>query len=337
VTVADPVEAWLEWKIYSQGRSEGTAAKYRGYVRRLEEWAREQGLSLLDLTTEQLEDFTGLQAHRMGLTPRSRRALVAAVRDFYKWARRSRIISQDPAQQIEYPRSGNKLPTAATMKTAETLLLAPDLNTFLGVRDAAIFSVLIGCGIRLSGLVRLNESNLLWVEDPDTGAERLVLKVLEKRSKERLVPAPADTRLLIRAYLGHEELENIDRTLPDGDRVLFVSTRNRGFPEHKYRGEARRLSQRSVQDMISSYGRAAGLPEDQTHPHALRHLYGTEMAEEDVDLAQIQTLLGHSRSDTTMTYIRLATRKLSQAVDRASPITRMNTPARQLARQLEKK
>lgn len=333
--IGDPIEAWLTWKVHSQGRSEGTAGKYRGYVRRLEAWARDRGRGLLELDTAELEDFTGLTAHKMGLTPRSRRALVAAVRDFYRWARRAELVPRDPASLLEYPTAGVKLPRAASMHTAEQLLLAPDLSTFLGVRDAAILSVLIGCGIRLSGLVRLNESSLLWIEDPDTGAERLVLRVLEKRAKERLVPAPADTRLLIRAYLGHQELESIDRTLSDGDRVLFVSTRNRAIPEHQYRGDARRLSVRAIQDMITTYGQRKGLPQDEIHPHALRHLYGTELAEHDVDLSQIQTLLGHNRADTTMIYIRLATRKLSQAVDRASPITRMNTPARQLARQLE--
>ena len=331
----DLVEDWLSWKIHSQGRSEGTAEKYRGYVRRLEDWARDRGRGLLELNTSELEEFTGITAHRMGLTPRSRRALVAAVRGFYRWARRAGHVHRDPAALLEYPEAGTRLPRAASMRTAEQLLLAPDLSTFRGVRDAAILSVLIGCGIRLSGLVRLNEGDLHWIEDPETGAERLVLRVLEKRAKERLVPAPADTRLLIRAYLGHEELESIDRTLPDGDRVLFVSTMNRNVPEHQYRGEARRMAVRSIQDMITTYGERLGLPTDEIHPHALRHLYGTELAEHDVDLSQIQTLLGHSRTDTTMTYVRLATRKLSQAVDRASPITRMNTPARQLAKQLE--
>lgn len=334
---ADPIEAWLTWKVHSQGRSEGTAEKYRGYLRRLERWAAEQGTPLLELDTAQLEDFTGLTAHRMGLTPRSRRALIAAVRGFYQWARRAELVRRDPARVLEYPDAGVRLPTAATMQTAEALLLAPDLSTFKGIRDAAVLSILIGCGIRISGLVGLNESHLVWLQDEDSGAERLVLRVREKRSKERLVPAPPDTRLLIRAYLGHGDLEAIDRTLPDGDRVLFVSLRNRLVAEHEYRGEHRRLADRSVQDMIRYYGRRAGLPDAQTHPHALRHLYGTELAEHDVDLSQIQALMGHASTSTTTTYIRLATRKLSKAVDRASPITRMNTPARQLARSLERK
>ena len=336
LSAGDPIEDWLTWKQYSQGRSAGTVSKYRGYVRRLEEWAKQQGRPRLALTTDELEQFTGMTAHRMGLTPRSRRALVAAVRGFYAWCKRAQLVPKDPAALLEYPECGERLPRGASMKTAETLLLAPDLSTFLGVRDAAILSVLIGCGIRLSGLVALNESGLIWVED-DAGGERLVLRVREKGGKERLVPAPADTRLLIRAYLGHEDLEHIDRQIKGGDRVLFVSTKNRSVPEHQYRGEARRLAERSVQDMITTYGRRCGLPEDEIHPHALRHLYGTEMTEEDVNLSELQALMGHSRADTTTTYIKLATRKLAQSVDRASPITRMNTPARQLAQRLEKK
>lgn len=333
----DPIESWLTWKVYSQGRSEGTAAKYRGYIRRLEHWCHGRGRGLFELSSDELEEFTGLTAHRMGLTRRSRRALVAAVRGFYAWARRAGHIARDPARLLEYPDAGGRLPRSASMKTAEALLLAPDLSTFRGIRDAAVLSVLIGCGVRLSGLVRLNEGDLVWLEDEQTGTERLVLRVLEKGGKERLVPAPADTRLLIRAYLGHEELERIDRTLPDGDRVLFVSTMNRNVAEHQYHGEARRLAERSVQDMIRAHGERAGLPKAELHPHALRHLYGTEMTEEDVSTAKLQALMGHSRADTTSIYIKLATRGLAKVVDRASPITRMNTPARQLARHMEGK
>ncbi|SMY03074.1 Phage integrase family protein [Brevibacterium aurantiacum] len=42
------------------------------------------------------------------------------------------------------------------------------------------------------------------------------------------------------------------------------------------------------------------------HPHALRHTFGTVLAEAGVDLAVMQALLGHAHVDTTARYVHLA-------------------------------
>ncbi len=219
-----------------------------------------------------------------------------------------------------------------TLESAQKLLMQPDLNTLIGVRDAAILALFIGTGIRLSGLLRLNESALQFYRD-EKDKERLAVKVREKGKKERLVPVPDEARLLLRAYLGHPELEAIGRTLPDGDRILFVSTKNRGISEDKYH-EERRLSARSVQDMIEGYGKKAGIPRKQLHPHAARHLYGTELAEEKVDLLTRQALLGHADPKSTEIYTQLATRALTRAADKANPLSKIKTPATELAREM---
>ena len=148
---------------------------------------------------------------------------------------------------------------------------------------------------------------------------------------------PHEARLLLLAYLGHPDLEAIDRLLPSGDRVLFVSTRNQGVPAHDYFGERRRLHARSVNDLILRYATRVGVPRDQAHPHAFRHLYGTELAEHDAQTYQLQALLGHVDAKTTEIYIHLATRTLAKLVDRANPLRGINTPASGLARELNKR
>ncbi|MFN2309671.1 MAG: tyrosine-type recombinase/integrase, partial [Gammaproteobacteria bacterium] len=164
------------------------------------------------------------------------------------------------------------------------------------MRDCAILMLLIGCGVRIGGLVGLNESSLQLIDVTDGNRiiEWMVIKVVEKGGRERLIPAPHDVKYIVHAYMGHRDLSAIDRTLPDGDRVLFVSTMNRNIPPQDYHGEARRISARSIHDMIRKYGQQAGIPEGQLHAHAMRHLYGTELAEHDVDLITRQALLGHA-------------------------------------------
>lgn len=332
MTSSELIEGFLLWKQMSQGRADNTVVKYRGYLVRLAKFLAERETNMLAAGRLEIEAFTGLHAHKEGLTPRSRRPLVACVRGFYEWLRRNGHLGESPARDIPYPQAGLKLPKGMTLKNAEKLIMAPDITTFIGIRDAAMIAILVGCGVRVSGLVYLNESSLQFVEHE--GTEWLIVRVMEKGARERLVPAPHEARLLLRAYLGHPELDEIDRTLPNGDRVLFVSLNNRLVTADKYHGEERRISQRSVHDRIVHYGRKAKIPIDELHPHAMRHLYGTELTEEEIDLRKVQALLGHADPNTTQIYSSLATRQLVKAVARGNPLRKIRTPVTELVRKL---
>lgn len=325
------VEKWLNWKLINQNRTDGTVKKYRGYLRQLSEYLNnEQSIDLLQVDKHMLLDFTGLYMHKKGLSPRSRRALVSAVRGFYKWAFTEKLISINFYDSIESPKAGRRLPNVATLNTAEKLLMAPDISTLSGIRDCTMIAIMAACGLRISGLVKLNESNLIWttIEEKD----RLLLKPSEKGDNERLIPAPYDVWLLVRAYLGHPDLKPIDRLLPTGDQVLFISLNNRNISADKYHGEARRISTRSVDEMIKKYGRKIGLPENQLHAHALRHLLGTELAEDGTSTLEIQQILGHVDANTTAIYTQLATRHLARTIDKSNPLAKIRSPVSELAK-----
>lgn len=322
----DSIAEFLNWKRHNQGRSDATLDKYLDYLMRFSSFLIDKrgGRDFMTADRYDLEEFAGIFSHKQGISPRSRRPIVAVLRGFFKWMNDMGIRSDNPAAHLTYPRSGNPLPRQMELKNAEKILMQPDLDTFIGVRDAAIIAILAGCGLRVSGLVFLNESSLIWTENE--GQEWLLLRVNEKGKKERIVPVPHEARLLIRAYLGHPNLDLIDRTLPSGDRVLFVSTMNGVCQDHEYFGERRRLSRGYIKKILQKYGERAGVPKDQCHPHALRHLYGTELAEEDTDLLKIQSLMGHGDPKSTQVYVHLAMRKLSTQVNRANPLSKMKTP-----------
>lgn len=330
----DLIEQFLSFKIHNRGRSPRTVQIYRLALVRLDEFLTESNLTYDRAGHDDLLLFTGLWLHRRGLKdPTSRRTHIAAVREFYKWATTRKLLPSNPALSIPYPKIGRRLPAVMSLAGAEKLMWAPDFSTFEGVRDGAILSVLIGCGPRVSGLVGLNESDL----QPTTieGRPRLVIKTLEKGNKERLLPVPEQAELLLRLYLEHPALAEIDRLLPDGDQVLFVSLRNRTVQPHEYRGEARRLRRGAVLAMVKKYGEQVGIPEEQLHPHAMRHLFGTELAESDVDLNMRQDLMGHADPKTTKIYTHLAIRKATREMDRANPLAKMRTPASDLLERLK--
>lgn len=328
------LDDYLTWLEHNRGRTDATLEKYGGYLRLLQASLERQGVALETAELKHLERFTGLEAHERGISPRSRRPLVSAVRGFYTWADQAGLIKPNPAERLPYPRAGQPLPKSLSLKHAEALMMAPDITTFTGLRDAAILAVLFGCGLRVTGVCNLNEQDLQWVQL--RGQEWLVLRVREKGRKERLVPAPQETRLLIRAYLGHEKLEEIDRTLPSRDKVLFVSTCSNHVPPHEYYGENRRISRKTISSMIMRHGERLGIPKVLLHPHAARHLYGTELAEEGVDVLQIQALMGHADPKTSAIYTHMAMRTLTERVAAANPLSKVHTPVSDLVRALDR-
>jgi len=326
------VEDWLKWMSLNKGRSDSTVVKYRTHLLWFFDFL--DGRPLSDVALGDLERFSGEFLYKeRGLKPRSRSTVVAALRSFFSWANRKGFVDGDLSADLAYPTVGKRLPRGISLHDAEKLLMAPDLDTFVGVRDAAIIALLIGCGVRISGLVGLNQSSLIFTKDHKS-RDRLIVRVLEKGNKERLIPAPSEAMLLIRAYLGHVELDYIDRDLPSGDQVLFVSTKNNNVPAHEYHGEARRIAPRSVNDRLLKYAEDTGVSINFAHPHAFRHLYGTELTESDVNLLTTQALMGHESSEYTGIYTKLAVRKLTDEVDKANPLGKMRTPVSELLQQL---
>lgn len=332
-SLAEHAAEFLEYKRVSRNRSGRTTEVYALALRRLGEFLG--GQSHLEATGEQLVLFCGKWLFDQGLRdPLSRKTHVSAVREFYKWLHARRKVRSNPAAAVEHAKVGRRLPRVMTMAHAEQLMWAPDYSRFEGVRNSAILALLMGCGLRVSGLVGLNESNI--IATTTEGRARLLLRTVEKGDKERQIPIPYQADVLLRVYLDHPELAGIDRTLPDGDKVLFVSTRNRSVPAHEYRGEARRLRRKGVLRMIQGYAAKVGIPAQLAHPHALRHMFGTELAEDDVPTVTAARLLGHDDAKNTAIYQHLATRKLTRVIDKSNPLAKMNTPVADLLRAINK-
>ncbi len=326
------LENWLSFKQANEGRSLATVNKYRVWIGRLITWLG--STDLLAASADQLKEFTGMHLYRQKMTPSSRRVAVAAVKGFYSWCAAEKQLPADPAAALPYPAIGRGLPKAMGLHNAERLLMAPDLSTFTGLRDAAMLSLLMGTGLRLSGLCSLNRSNLVTYVHKNV--TRMALRVTEKGGHVRIVPVPTEAMILLQAYLGHPELQEIDTAIDGGDHVLLVSLKNRCVPECDYRGEARRLRPGGVQKMLRRHAEAAGIPLDEAHPHALRHLLGAELAENSVTPLEIKTILGHADVNTSAIYVNLALRKLTELIDTANPLSKVRSPVADLVRELRK-
>jgi integrase/recombinase XerD len=334
-TDQEAIDAWLSWLSTSRGRSDRTIEAYTLAMTRLKEFLGEHGVAILDADQQLLEHFSGLWLHHKGIVARSRVPYISALRNFYNYARLRGMARANPARDLVHPKTGTKLPHVMTLANAERLMWAPDMSTFKGVRDALILSLLAGCGLRVSGLVGLNESG---IRPTDIGGKpRLAVKVSEKGHRERWTPVPREADMLLRVYLEHEDLKAIDRTITvDGrpDKALIVSVRSTKPRLHLEPGEQRRLTRKAVHQMIQFYGRRLGLPIEQLHPHALRHLFGTELAEDDVPTTSTADLMGHKDIKSTSIYTQLALRKKTALIDEHAPLAKMKTPVSELLKRL---
>ena len=335
LTDDDAIKGFLQHLETSRGRRPRTLESYGMALAKLQEFLGGQK-RLVDATAIELEAFSGIWLHKRGVVARSRKPYISALRGFYAWARGRGHLDGDPAHQLEHPKTGAPLPQALSLASAEKLMWAPDLNTFIGIRDASLLALLLGCGVRVGGLVGLNEGDLSNAEVE--GKTRLVIRVREKGGKERMLPVPREAEMLLRIYLDHEGLKVYDRDITDRhgrpDKVLFVQTVNSRVPADKWRGEAARLSRGAVWRIIQRHGEAAGVPANERHPHAFRHLFGVEMAEDNVDLITRQELLGHSDPKSTAIYTAMSMRRKTKVMDASGPLSKLKSPVSEVLKRL---
>jgi site-specific recombinase XerD len=171
----------------------------------------------------------------------------------------------------------------------ETAALLASFRTW---RDRAIAGLMLFSGLRSAEVLSLE------VADADIGAGWV--RVVGKGDKERRVPIDREVAGIIQTYLLAERPET------DTD-VLFVVAKGptRGRP----------LTPAGLRSIFRYHRAKAGVPAG--HPHALRHSFGTALAEAGVDLAVIQQLLGHDHIDSSARYIHLAPVHVRAAYDDA--------------------
>lgn len=322
---------------HNKGRAGSSVDNYTRHLNRLDIYLFNQGKELLTASRADLIAFAGLEAHKQGLLPQSRRPLVAALRAFYRWCVDEGKLEASPAADIGYPKSGKPLPTYIRRDHVERLLLSiRDLDNLGSARDVAIIALLAGCGFRASGLVSLNEESL-WAETDEDGFTRHRILVTEKNAKDRIIPLPPEADLWLMAYMKHPEYVDSKplRLLETGEHVLFAQTNRGNCPEHEWFGERRRLSRGGINRMILRRGKNLNIPRDQLKPHAFRHLFGTEMLENGEELAYIKVLMGHSSIVTTNIYTHTVHRRLADSIERGSPLANMNTPVNQIVNQMK--
>ena len=195
-----------------------------------------------------------------------------------------RRAAKRSALRLREPR---RLPVA--LSPSDAAMLTGSLRTW---RDRAIAGLMLWCGLRSMEVLGLR------VKDVDIGGRWVT--VTGKGSKQRRVPLDPDVASVIDVYLLAERPES------ESDRLFLVAKGpNRGGP----------LTTAGLRTVFRYHREVTGVTGG--HPHALRHTFGTVLAEAGVDLAVMQALLGHAHVDTTARYVHLAPTHVKAEFDAA--------------------
>ncbi len=226
---------------------------------------------------------------------------LSALRSFFKFLLKEKILSYNPLDEVESPKLEKRLPPSLSYAQVEHLLSQPDTASYLGLRDRTIMELLYSSGLRISELAGLSRA--------DFDAASRLLRLLGKGKKQRVVPLTATAAEWLEKYLDHPErqMDSAEHKAQIDPDAIFLN---------KWGG---RITVRSIDRRFEEYYKASGLVGKIT-PHTIRHTIATHWLEKGMDLKTIQLLLGHSSLATTTIYTHVSTRLKREVYEKAHPL-----------------
>ena len=222
---------------------------------------------------------------------------IASIKTFFKYLFNSKTISENPAQNLIYPKKGKRLPRYLFLDEIDAML-SFDPKSFIDFRDIAIIETLYSTGCRVAEIASAKIINL----DLEAGT----LKIMGKGRRERYVFIGSSARLALERYFKERRSK-----FGDCSGYLFVN----------FRGDV--ISVRGLFDIITNRAKSAGINKKVT-PHIIRHSFATEMLNRGADLRAVQEFLGHESLSSTQRYTHVSKERLKEVYDKAHPHSARN-------------
>ncbi len=297
--LATALANWLDHQRAIDGAAENTLVAYRsdvlGFLAFMaQHHGEEQGLAAIGWIS--IGDMRAWMAHERGrgVGARSLARSLSAVKTFYRWLSDREGFEPTAVLSTRAPKFHKKLPRPLSEDGARAMIDRVELQAsapWVAARDAAVVTLLYGCGLRISEALALTGRDAPL---PQT------LRIIGKGGKERVVPVIAPARAAVTAYM---------RLCPWPTAPAAPLFRGvRGGP----------LSPRLIQKVMEQARLQLGLPATAT-PHAMRHSFATHLLTAGGDLRSIQDLLGHASLSTTQAYTAVDAARLMDVYDKAHP------------------
>ena len=225
---------------------------------------------------------------------------LSALRSFYRFLLRRKMVTADPAHNLQGPKKEKSLPYYIRESEMNRLLDSEEYfsEDFEGQRDRMILLMFYSTGIRLSELTGLNLSHV--------DLDQMQIKVTGKRNKQRIIPYGDEMGDAIRGYLGL--------------RASFLAEKGKAAEEAFFvdTGNGNRISPAKVQALVKRY-LSLVTTQRKRSPHVLRHSFATSMLNHHADLQSVKELLGHESLSTTEIYTHTSFEELKEMYKQAHP------------------
>lgn len=203
---------------------------------------------LKKITLNDIHSFVSYLAVDLRAKPATRARKISSIRIFFKYlTSKAHILTENPAQNLETPKQGKRMPKYLSLEESRKLLdIAGNEDNRNHERDYAITTLFLNCGMRLSELIGINI--------PDIEFDECRMTVIGKGNKERTIYLNKACMNAISEYLNVRPKEGVKL---DSRNALFLSERRE------------RISRRTVQQIIEKELRASGLDTKKYSVHKL--------------------------------------------------------------------
>ena len=242
------------------------------------------------VTKEDIYEYLYFLNRECGNKKSSTARRLASLHGFYDY--QVNRLSQDPTASIKPPKQDKVLPKYLTAEQSRELLESTQYQSDFPERDYCMVVLFLNCGMRLSELVGMDLG--------DIDLEQRQIRLFGKGHKERMVYLNDACIEALQLYL---KKRNTMEGLDPKEKAVFVTRRRKD-----------RISNRRVEQLVTSAMKAAGLKGFSTHK--LRHTAATLMYQTgNVDILTLKQLLGHSSVGTTQIYTHLQEFQVRAAIE----------------------
>jgi tyrosine recombinase XerC len=290
------IEKFLEYckneKMYSSHTLIGYSQSLNDFFNYFSEiFENEPDIELIE--TDDIKPFLGW-LHDKGLNKNSLRLKISAVKSFFKYCLKKKLIDINPSNLVLTPKRDKKLPSFLLKNEVTNLIESYDKHDPFGARNSALTELLYSSGLRISEALQLNLYDIKFNDKS--------VKVLGKGNKERIVPVGDKAIESIKNYMTLRHL--IAKT--SSEKALFLDTKgNRLSPSSAYK-----IIHKNMKGFTES---------KQKSPHVLRHSFATHLMDNGADIRSVSEMLGHSSLSTTQVYTHVSIERLKESYKKAHP------------------
>lgn len=280
---------YFDYLLIERGMAQNTLESYgrdlRRYIFFIEEDKKINDIN--KITPEVIVEYLS-RIRDEGLAANSMNRSLAALRGFYKYLLREKILTENPLANIELAKVWMKLPETISKEEMKIILAQPGNQSNADIRNAAMLELLYATGIRVSELINLTMNSMNW----QVG----FLIVMGKGSKERIVPIGKIAYDCTRRYVDEIRPRLMQKKSTD---VLFLNRFGKKF------------TRQGFWKIVAGYAKKAGL-QKKVYPHTFRHSFASHLLEGGADLRTVQVMLGHSDISTTQIYTHITRERLKE-------------------------